>query len=339
MLAPPSPLRLIPPSGHTNAVLLFPGGRRLCLRRPPRCALFLRRATPTRFHFSRADTAFVGVPIPATPYSSIGPRQHDRKFPGRTPPLLASPSPLRLIPPSDHANTTGNFPGGRRLCLRPPPRYALFLHRATPTRSYFSRADVAFVCVPLPAKPCFFVGSRQRGPTFPGQTPPLLASPYPLRLVSPSGHANAVPLFPGRRRLCWRPPTRYALFLHRATPTRPEISRPDAAFVGSALPAAPYFFALPRQRGPTFPGRTPPLLASPSPLRLISSPCHANAVPLFPGGRRLYWRPPPRCALFLRLATPTRSHFSRPDAAFVGAALPAAPYSFASPRQHRPEIS
>ena len=133
----------------------------------------------------------------------------------------------------------------------------------------------------------------------------VLASPFPLSLVSSWGHANAVPLFPGRRRLCWRPPTRYALFLHRATPTRPEISRPDAAFVGSALPAAPYFFALPRQRGPTFPGRTPPLLASPSPLRLISSSGHANAVPLFPGGRRLCWRRTPRCALFLRLATPT----------------------------------
>ena len=141
-----------------------------------------------------------------------------------------------------------------RSCWRRPPLYALFLRRATPTRSYFSRADVAFVCVPLPATPCFFVGSRQRSPTFPGRTPPLFASPSPLRLISSSGHAKAVPLFPGRRRLCWRPPTRYALFLHRATPTRPEISRPDAAFVGSPLPATPYSSASPRQRDPTFPG-------------------------------------------------------------------------------------
>lgn len=164
MLAPPSPLRLIPPSGHANAVLLFPGGRRLCLRRPPRCALFLRRATPTRFHFSRADTAFVGVPIPATPYSSIGPRQRGPTFLGRTSPLLASPSPLSLIPPSGHANTTGNFPGERRLCWRRPPRCALFLRLATPTRSHFSRADAAFIGAALPAAPCFFVGSRQHRP-------------------------------------------------------------------------------------------------------------------------------------------------------------------------------
>ena len=223
--------------------------------------------------------------------------------------MFASPSPLRLVSPSGHANAVLLFPGGCRLCLRPPPRYALFLRRVTPTQSHFSR------------------------------TPPLFAPPSPLRFISSSGHANAVPLFPGRRRLCWRPPTRYALFLHRATPTRPEISRPDAAFVCSALPAAPYFFALPRQRGPTFPGRTPPLLASPSPLRLISSSGHANAVPLFPGGRRLCWRRTPRCALFLCRVTPTRSHFSRADAAFVDVTLPAAPYSFASPRQHRPEIS
>lgn len=140
-------------------------------------------------------------------------------------------------------------------------------------------------------------------------------------------------------RSCWRPPTRYALFLHRATPTQSNFSRPDVAFVGVPLPAAPYPFASPRQHHPDFPGRTPPLLAPPSPLRLISSSGHGNAVPLFPDGRRLCWRPTPRYALFLRRVTPTRSHFSRPDAAFVGAALPAAPYSFASPRQHRPEIS
>ena len=174
-------------------------------------------------------------------------------------------------------------------------------------RSHFSRADAAFVGVPLPATPYSSVGSRQRGPTFPGRTPPLLASPYPLRLVSSSGHANAVPLFPGGRRLCWRPTPRYALFLRRVTPTRSHFSLADTAFVGVPLPAASCFFVGPRQRGPTFPWRTPPLLASHSPLRLVSSSGHANAVPLFPGGHRLCWRRPPRCALFLRLATPTPS--------------------------------
>ena len=196
-----------------------------------------------------------------------------------------------------------------RSCWRRPPRYALFLRRATPTRSYFSQEDAAFVGAALPAAPYSSVGSRQRGPTFPGRTPPLLASPSPLILVSPSGHANAVLLFPGGRRLCWRRPPRYALFLHRATPTRPEISRADAAFVGVPLPAAPYSSASPRQHRPTFPGRTPPLLAPPSPLRLIPPLGHANTVRLFPGGRRLCWRPPTRCALFLRLATPTPSGF------------------------------
>ena len=201
---------------------------------------------------SWADAAFVGVPIPAAPYSSVGPRQHDRKLPGRPPPLLASPYPLHLISSPHHANTTRILPGGRRLCLRPPTRCALFLRLATLTPSGLSRADAAFVGVPLPAAPYSSVGSRQRGPTFPGRTPPLLASPYPLRLVSSSGHANAVPLFPGGRRLCWRPTPRYALFLRRVTPTRSHFSLPDAAFVGAALPAAPYFFASPRQHRPGF---------------------------------------------------------------------------------------
>ena len=165
---------------------------RSCWRRPPRYALFLRRATPTRSYFSRADAAFVCAALPATPYSFASPRQRGPTFPGRTPPLLASPSPLRLIPPSDHANTTGNFPGGRRLCLRRPTRYALFLRRATPTRSHFSLANTALVGVPLICASYFFFFSRQLVPNFPGRTSPLLASPYPLRLISSSRHANTV---------------------------------------------------------------------------------------------------------------------------------------------------
>ena len=140
---------------------------RSCWRRPPRYALFLHRTTPTRPGFSRADAAFVGVPLPATPYSSVGSRQHGPTFPGRTPPLFAPPSPLRLIPPSGHANAVPLFQGRRRLCLRRPPRCALFLRLATPTPSGFSRANTVFVCAVLPVAPYFFAGSRQHRPDFP----------------------------------------------------------------------------------------------------------------------------------------------------------------------------
>ena len=221
MLAPPSPLRLIPPSGHANTARILPGARHLCWRLPPRCALFLRLATPTRPNFSRAGAAFVGVPLPATPYSFVTPRQHGLDSPGRAPPLLASLSPLRLIPPPRHANMGRLFPGGRRPGWRPPPRYALFLRLATPTRPHFSRAGTAFVGASLPAKPYFFVTPRQHRPTFPGRTLPLLAPPSPRSLIPPPRHANTTQLFPGGRRLCWRPPPRYALFLRHATPTRP----------------------------------------------------------------------------------------------------------------------
>ena len=193
--------------------------------------------------------------------------------------MFASPSPLRLVSSSGHANAVPLFP------------------------------DAAFVCAALPAAPYFFVGSRQRGPTFPGQTPPLLASPYPLRLVSPSGYANTTGNFPAGRRLCLLRPPRCALFLRLATPTRSHFSRADVAFVCVPIPAAPYSSASPRQHRLDFPGRTPPSLASPSPLRLISSPRHANTIRIFPGRRHLCWRPPTRCALFLRLATPTPSGF------------------------------
>ena len=224
VLASPFPLSLVSSWGHANAVPLFPGRRRLCWRPPTRYALFLHRATPMRSYFSRADAAFVGVPLPATPCFSIGPRQHDRKFPGRTPPLLAPPSPLRLISSPCHANAVPLFPGGRRLYWRPPPRCALFLRLATPTRSHFSRADAAFIGVPLPAAPYFFVGSRQRGPTFPGRTPPLLAPHSPLRLIPSPRHANIDRKFPdmltylGARKLKKRDsPNNYPAHIHKAT--------------------------------------------------------------------------------------------------------------------------
>ena len=162
----------------------------------------------------------------------------------------------------------------------------------------------------------------------------VLAPPYPLRLIPPPRHANAVPLFPGGRRLCWRLPPRYALSLRLATPTPSGFSRAGVAFVCAALPATPYSSVGSRQHGPTFPGGRRLCLRRPPPLRLISSPRHANTTRNFPGGLRLCWRPPTRCALFLRLATPTPSAFFRADAAFVGVPLPAAPYSSASPRQH-----
>ena len=173
--------------------------------------------------------------------------------------LVVNSSPFEIIMMGTAARRTGEpfvqqfLDKHSRSCWRPPTRYALFLRRATPTRSHFSRADAAFVGVALPATPYFSIGPRQHDRKFPGRTSPLLAPPSPLRLVSPSGHANAVPLFPGGRRLCWRRPPRYTLFLHRTTPTRPEISRPDAAFVGVSLPAAPYFFAGSRQHRPDFP--------------------------------------------------------------------------------------
>ena len=42
-------------------------------------------------------------------------------------PLLASPSPQSLLPPSGHANLARIFPVRRRLCWRRPPRKDLFL--------------------------------------------------------------------------------------------------------------------------------------------------------------------------------------------------------------------
>ena len=141
----------------------------------------------------------------------------------------------------------------RRPCWRRPPCEALFLRRATPTCSDFSRAIGGRVGAVLPAKPYFFAGSRQHAPVFPGRSPAVLAPSSRQGLISSPGHANILRFFPYRRRPCWRRPPCEALFLRRATPTCSDFSRAVAGRVGAFLSAKPYFFAESRQHAPVFP--------------------------------------------------------------------------------------
>ena len=167
MLAPSSLRSLISSPGYANMLRFYPYRRRLCWRRPPCEALFLRRVTPTCSGFSRAVGGRVGAFLSAKPYFFAGPRQHAPVFPGRSPAALA-PSFLRsLISSPGHANMLRFFPGGRRPCWHRPPCEALFLRRVTPTCSGFSRAVPSRVGAVLPAWPYFFAGSRQRVPHFP----------------------------------------------------------------------------------------------------------------------------------------------------------------------------
>ena len=143
MLAPSSLRSLISSPGHANMLRFFTYSRRLCWRRPPCEALFLRRATPTCSGFSRArrrpclrrlsceslflrrttptTTLFsrrvggrVGAVLLAKPYSFAGSRQHAPVFPGRSVAALAPSSLQGLISSPGHANMLRFFLGGRR---------------------------------------------------------------------------------------------------------------------------------------------------------------------------------------------------------------------------------
>ena len=120
-------------------VRIFPVCRRLCWRRPPRKAFYFRRGTPTWSGLSRTPGAYVGVDLPAKPFTSVEARQHGPDYPGLSAPMLASTSPQSLLPPSRHANMVRIIPACRRLCWRRPPRKAFYLRRGTPTWSGFSR--------------------------------------------------------------------------------------------------------------------------------------------------------------------------------------------------------
>ena len=76
VLAPSFLRSLISSPGHANMLRFFPYSRRLCWRRPPCEALFLRRATPTCSGFSCIAGGFVGAVLPAKPYFFAGSRQH-----------------------------------------------------------------------------------------------------------------------------------------------------------------------------------------------------------------------------------------------------------------------
>ena len=253
VLAPSFLRSLISSPGHANMPQFFSGGRRPCWRLPFCEALFLRRVTPTWPGFSRLPGARVGAFLSAKPYFFAGSRQHGPDFPGFPAPVLA-PSFLRsLISSPGHANMARIFPASRRPCWRRPPCEALFLRRATPTCSGFSRAVPGRVGAFLSAKPYFFAGPRQHAPVFPGRSPAVLAPSFLRSLISSPGHANMLRFFPGGRRPCWRRPPCEALFLRRVTPTCSGFSRAVAARVGAVLPAKPYFFAGSRQHAPVFP--------------------------------------------------------------------------------------
>ena len=110
MLAPCSPQALAPSSGHANRGAVIPARGLPGWRLAPRKALRLRQATPTEVPLSKHAGFPVGALLPASPCSTVGSRQHRRRFPGTRPPRLAPCSPQALAPSSGHANRGGLSP-------------------------------------------------------------------------------------------------------------------------------------------------------------------------------------------------------------------------------------
>ena len=160
-----------------------------------------------------------------------------------------------------------------------------------------------------------------------------MASASLQSLCPSSRHANTDAFSSARGCPCWRWPPCKAFVLRLATPTGPVFSAPTAAHVGVGLPAKPLFFASPRQKGPYFPRRRLPMLASASLQSLKPTSRHANTGAFSSSRVGPCWRRPPRKAFVLRLATPTGPGFPAPAGAHVGVGLPAKPLSFATPRQ------
>ena len=177
----------------------------------------------------------------------VGSRQHAPAFSGLPVPMLASPSSQSLYPSPNHANMVRISQVCRCPSWRRPPREALILRRAAPTRPGFPRPAGAHVGVDLLAKPLSFAEPRQHALGFSNLPASLLAPTSPQSLYPSSSCANTPRLFPVCRCTCWRRPSRKAFALRRATPTRPGFSRPAGAHVGVDLPAKPLPFVESRQ--------------------------------------------------------------------------------------------
>ena len=161
-----SPQLTISP-GHSTLIFPTAAGKLTTERCESR---FRRQFLPISRKWPELEAAVagrVGAVLPAKPYFFAGSRHHAPVFPGRSPAVLAPSSRQGLISSPGHANMLRFFPGGRRPCWRRPPCEALFLRRATPTCSDFSRAVAGRVGAFLSAKPYFFAESRQHAPVFP----------------------------------------------------------------------------------------------------------------------------------------------------------------------------
>ena len=111
----------------------------------------------------------VGAWLLAKPLSSVGSRQHRRRFPGASPAKLAPGSSQSLCLPSGHANTGAVFPARGRPSWRLAPREAFVFCQVTPTPAPFSRRGADQVGAWLLAKPLSSVGSRQHRRLGPGR--------------------------------------------------------------------------------------------------------------------------------------------------------------------------
>ena len=117
----------------------LPARGRPSWRLAPRKAFDFRQVTPTPAPFSRRELGQVGAWLLAKPLTSVGSRQHRRRFPGAGPAKLASGSSQSLCLPSGHANTGAVFPAWGRPSWRLAPREAIFHRRATPTPAPWPR--------------------------------------------------------------------------------------------------------------------------------------------------------------------------------------------------------
>ena len=147
-------------------------------KRAAAAALFL-------FRFRPRVTGHVGALHPASPCSTVGPRQLRRLFPGARASMLAPCTPQALVPSSDRANPGAFFterglpcwrlasrkpvlhrratptPGARPFMLASCTPQALVPLSATPTPAPFPRRAAFPVGALHPASPCSFVGPRQ----------------------------------------------------------------------------------------------------------------------------------------------------------------------------------
>ena len=210
------------------------GKRRLCWRGSTKAQGLVGSKAPTGKAARRGNGASVGVARRRRKGLREARRQQGRPRARITAPLLAWSDEEARAYGEQGANREARAPGKRRLCWRGLTKAQGLAGSKAPTWKAARSDNGAYVGVARRRRKGLRGARRQPGRPCAGDKPPLLAWPDEGARVCGEQGANREARAPGKRRLCWRGPTKAQGLAGSKAPTWKAARRGNGAPVGVA---------------------------------------------------------------------------------------------------------